>query len=60
MLADRYVASVSPKASTPDELQGITYNVLYPIELDAELNKGIAHLQDCLERWSEFSAKLLG
>ncbi|WP_454260366.1 hypothetical protein [Pseudoxanthomonas mexicana] len=51
---------MSPKASTPDELQGITYNVLYPIELDAELNKGIAHLQDCLERWSEFSAKLLG
>ncbi|WP_396614783.1 hypothetical protein ACHZ97_09700 [Lysobacter soli] len=49
---------VAAKAAKPEELQGITYNVLYPIELDAELKKGIAYLQDNLERWSEFSAKL--
>lgn len=63
-LLGRYLAhfsilrEVAAKASNPEELQGITYNVLYPIELDAELNKGITFLQDNLERWSEFSTKL--
>ncbi len=50
---------VAAKASNPTELQGITYNVLYPVELDAELNNGIAFLQEnLLERWSEFSIRL--
>ncbi|UYC14043.1 hypothetical protein [Xanthomonas sp. CFBP 8445] len=63
-LLGRYLAhfsilrEVAAKASNPEELQGITYNVLYPIELDAELNKGIAFLQENLERWSAFSIKL--
>lgn len=49
---------VAAKASNPSELQGITYNVLYPIEMDRELKRGITFLQDTLEKWSTFSANL--
>ena len=49
---------VAAKANEPDKLQGITYNVLYPIEMDHELKNGITFLQETLKKWSTFSADL--
>ncbi|MCC4590267.1 hypothetical protein LL974_03850 [Xanthomonas campestris pv. cannae] len=63
-LLGRYLAhfsilrEVAAKASDPSKLQGITYNVLYPVEMNRELKNGIAFLQDTLEKWSTFSANL--
>ncbi|WP_162250453.1 hypothetical protein [Lysobacter sp. Root559] len=49
---------VAAKASDPSKLQGITYNVLYPVGMDRELRNGITFLQDTLEKWSAFSTEL--
>ena len=63
-LLGRYLAhfsilrEVAAKAAHPAQLQGITYNVLYPVELDAELNRDIVFLQRTIEEWSKFSARL--
>lgn len=49
---------VARKAENPSSLEGITYNVLYPTELDGQLQSDIAFLQESIGAWSEFSANL--
>lgn len=46
------------KAEDPSSLEGISYNVLYPNELDGQLQSDIVFLQKSIGAWSVFSAEL--
>lgn len=49
---------VARKAEDPSKLEGISYNVLYPNELDGQLQADILFLQSSIGAWSVFSAEL--
>jgi hypothetical protein len=49
---------VARKAEDPSSLEGISYNVLYPNELDGQLESDILFLQSSIGAWSVFSAEL--
>ncbi|QBN85513.1 hypothetical protein EBA17_01095 [Xanthomonas oryzae pv. oryzae] len=49
---------VARKAENPSSLEGISYNILYPNELDGQLQSDIVFLQKSIGDWSVFSAEL--
>lgn len=49
---------IARKAENPSSLEGMTYNVVYPNELDEQLKSDIAFLQGSIGAWSIFSAEL--
>ncbi|RBH30004.1 hypothetical protein BRN36_00885 [Xanthomonas oryzae pv. oryzae] len=49
---------VAGKAQDPSSLEGISYNVLYPNELDGQLQSDIVFLQKSIGAWSVLSAEL--
>jgi len=49
---------IARKAGNPSSLEGMTYNVVYPNELDGQLKSDIGFLQSSIGAWSIFSAEL--